>query len=234
MIGRIAGVILHRARDHVLIDVRGVGYIVHVSERTAAGLPPVGQAAALYTELLVREDLLQLFGFPTMLEKEWHRLLTSVQGVGAKVSLAILGTLGPEGLGRAIALGDWSSVRKANGVGPKLAQRVVLELKDKAPSVMALGGALTVDAGDVAAGGEVAEEAGIEPAPSAAPARGAAARQAQAGAHQAMADALSALGNLGYGASEAAGAVAEAQAAEPGAATPALIRAALRLLAPKD
>lgn len=234
MIGRIAGVILHRARDHVLIDVRGVGYIVHVSERTAAGLPPVGQAAALYTELLVREDLLQLFGFPTMLEKEWHRLLTSVQGVGAKVSLAILGTLGPEGLGRAIALGDWSSVRKANGVGPKLAQRVVLELKDKAPSVMALGGALTVDAGDVAAGGKVAEEAGIEPAASAAPARGAAARHAQAGAHQAMADALSALGNLGYGASEAAGAVAEAQAAEPGAATPALIRAALRLLAPKD
>ena len=100
MIGRIAGVILHRARDHVLIDVRGVGYIVHVSERTAAGLPPVGQAAALYTELVVREDLLQLFGFPTMLDKEWHRLLTSVQGVGAKVSLAILkARAGPRGAG---------------------------------------------------------------------------------------------------------------------------------------
>lgn len=239
MIGRIAGVILHRARDQVLIDVRGVGYIIHVSERTAAGLPPVGQAAALYTELLVREDLLQLFGFPTMLEKEWHRLLTSVQGVGAKVSLAILGTLGPEGLGRAIALGDWSSVRKANGVGPKLAQRVVLELKDKAPSVMALGGALTVDAGDVAAGGG-ADAPGIEPGASAASAGGATppaeARPASDGARagQAMADALSALTNLGYGPSEAAGAVAEAQAREPGAAMPALIRAALRLLAPKD
>ncbi|MCG6112109.1 MAG: Holliday junction branch migration protein RuvA [Paracoccus sp.] len=235
MIGRIAGIILHRARDHVLIDVRGVGYIIHVSERTAAGLPPVGQAAALYTELLVREDLLQLFGFPTMLDKEWHRLLTSVQGVGAKVSLAILSTLGPEGLGRAIALGDWSSVRKANGVGPKLAQRIVLELKDKAPSVMALGGALTIDAGDVAAGGG-AEEPGIEPGPSAAPAPGAAARPASGAvlSGQAMADALSALTNLGYGPSEAATAVAEAQAREPAAAMPALIRAALRLLAPKD
>ena len=96
MIGRIAGIILHRARDHVLIDVRGVGYIVHVSDRTAASLPPVGQAVALYTDLMVREDLLQLFGFPSMLEKEWHRLLTGVQGVGAKVSLAILSTLGAE------------------------------------------------------------------------------------------------------------------------------------------
>lgn len=147
MIGRIAGIILHRARDHVLIDVRGIGYIVHLSERTAAGLPPAGQAVALYTELVVREDLLQLFGFPTLLEKEWHKLLTSVQGVGAKVALAVLGTMGAEGLGHAIALGDWSAVRKAPGVGPKLAQRVVLELKDKAPQVMALGGALTVDMG---------------------------------------------------------------------------------------
>lgn len=84
MIGRIAGTILHRAMDHVLIDVRGVGYIVHVSTRTASGLPPVGEACALYTDLLVREDLLQLFGFPTLLEKEWHRLLTSVQGIGAR------------------------------------------------------------------------------------------------------------------------------------------------------
>ncbi|KAB2883135.1 MAG: Holliday junction branch migration protein RuvA, partial [Albidovulum sp.] len=150
MIGRIAGVILHRAMDHVLIDVRGVGYVVHVSQRTAAALPPVGGACALYTELLVREDLLQLFGFPTLLEKEWHRLLTTVQGVGAKASMAILGTLGAEGVGRAIALGDWSSIKAAPGVGPKLAQRVVMELKDKAPTVMALGGALTVDAAPAA------------------------------------------------------------------------------------
>lgn len=229
MIGRIAGVILHRARDHVLIDVRGVGYIVHVSERTAAGLPPVGQAAALYTELVVREDLLQLFGFPTMLDKEWHRLLTSVQGVGAKVSLAILSTLGPEGLGRAIALGDWASVRKANGVGPKLAQRIVLELKDKAPAIMALGGDLTVDAGGQGDDPVIDADTPASPKPAAKP------RAAQDhGNARAVAEALSALTNLGYGPSEAASAVAEAQAREPAAAMPALIRAALRLLAPKD
>ena len=227
MIGRIAGVILHRARDHVLIDVRGVGYIVHVSERTAASLPPAGQAASLYTDLLVREDLLQLFGFPTMLEKEWHRLLTSVQGVGAKVSLAILGTLGPEGLGRAIALGDWSAVRKAQGVGPKLAQRVVLELKDKAPGVMVLGGDLTVDAAD-AGDALVTDDAGANSAPVPLASK-------SSGEHslQATADALSALGNLGYGSSEAAGAVAQAQIATPGLGTSALIRAALKSLAPK-
>ena len=228
MIGRIAGIILHRARDHVLIDVRGVGYIVHVSDRTAASLPPVGQAVALYTDLMVREDLLQLFGFPSMLEKEWHRLLTGVQGVGAKVSLAILSTLGAEGLGRAIALGDWASVRRANGVGPKLAQRVVLELKDKAPSIMALGGTLSVDMGVPA----VDTDAVIEPTgvPAARPAVPSDAMLAA----RATADALSALANLGYAASEAAQAVAEAQAREPTAQTPALIRAALRLLAPKE
>ncbi|TKW66649.1 MAG: Holliday junction branch migration protein RuvA [Paracoccus denitrificans] len=223
MIGRIAGVILHRAPDHVMIDVRGVGYIIHVSERTASGLPPVGQAAALYTDLLVREDLLQLFGFPTLLEKEWHKLLTSVQGIGAKASLAILGTLGAEGLGRAIALGDWSSVRKAPGVGPKLAQRVVLELKDKAPSVMAMGGALTVDAG--ASVIETDAPAASAPAPLAPAASGNAAAQSEA---------LSALTNLGYNPSEAASAVAQAAAADPAAAMPALIRAALRSLAPKE
>ncbi|MCV2447667.1 Holliday junction branch migration protein RuvA [Paracoccus sp. DMF] len=223
MIGRIAGIILHRAQDHVLIDVRGVGYIVHVSERTAAALPPAGQATALYTELLVREDLLQLFGFPTLLEKEWHRLLTSVQGVGAKVGLAILGTLGPEGLARALALGDWSALRKAPGVGPKLAQRVTMELKDKAPAVMAMGGNLTVDPGPL-------------PEPSAEVIETPAARTAPAApsSAQATSDALSALGNLGYAPSEAASAVAEAAAREPQAATAALIRAALRLLAPKE
>lgn len=221
MIGRIAGTILHRGQDQVLIDVRGVGYIVHVSERTSASLPSVGQATALYTELLVREDLLQLFGFPTLLEKEWHRLLTSVQGVGAKVALAILGTLGPEGLARALALGDWSALRKAPGVGPKLAQRVAMELKDKAPAVMAMGGNLTVDPGPLPE-----SEAVLEPSPQPARAAGVSA--------QATSDALSALGNLGYAPSEAARAVAEAATTDPQAPTPALIRAALRLLAPKE
>ncbi|SMG24334.1 MULTISPECIES: Holliday junction branch migration protein RuvA [unclassified Paracoccus (in: a-proteobacteria)] len=224
MIGRIAGIILHRAQDHVLIDVRGVGYIVHVSERTAASLPPAGQATALYTELLVREDLLQLFGFTTLLEKEWHRLLISVQGVGAKVALAILGTLGPEGLSRALALGDWSALRKAPGVGPKLAQRVAMELKDKAPAVMALGGALTVDPGVLA---EPEPAAPTAPAPNTK-------KPAAPSSAQTTADALSALGNLGYAPSEAASAVAEAAAREPEAQTAALIRAALRLLAPKE
>ena len=221
MIGRIAGVILHRAPDHVLIDVRGVGYIVHISERTAASLPPVGQAAALYTDLLVREDLLQLFGFESLLEKEWHKLLTSVQGIGAKASLAILGTLGAEGLGRSITLGDWSAVRKAPGVGPKLAQRVAMELKDKAPAVMAMGGNLTVDPGPLP------QDAGVEATPVQTAAR-------MPSSAQATSDALSALGNLGYAPSEAASAVAEAAAKEPEAATSALIRAALRLLAPKE
>ncbi|MGD9865161.1 MAG: Holliday junction branch migration protein RuvA, partial [Pseudodonghicola sp.] len=142
MIGRLTGRIGYRAEDHVLIDVGGVGYLVYCSDRTLATLPGVGEAVALYTDLVVREDLLQLFGFPTLMEKEWHRLLMSVQGVGAKVSLAILGALGPEGVGRAIALGDWATVKAAKGVGPKTAQRIVLDLKDKAPGVMALGGSI--------------------------------------------------------------------------------------------
>ncbi|MBD3787834.1 MAG: Holliday junction branch migration protein RuvA [Sphingomonadales bacterium] len=220
MIGRIAGTILHRAMDHVLIDVRGVGYIVHVSTRTASALPPVGEACALYTDLLVREDLLQLFGFPTLLEKEWHRLLTSVQGIGAKASLAILGTLGPEGTGRAIALGDWSAIKAAPGVGPKLAQRVVMELKDKAPTVMALGGALSVDTAPM---DEVIETA---PKPRTKPP---AAPRANF-----TAEALSALTNLGYNPSEAAAAVAEASENPEATDTAKLIRTALRLLAPKD
>jgi len=222
MIGRIAGTILHRAMDHVLIDVRGVGYIVHVSARTASALPPVGEACALYTDLLVREDLLQLFGFPTLLEKEWHRLLTSVQGIGAKASLAILGTLGPEGLGRALALGDASAIKAAPGVGPKLAQRVVMELKDKAPTVMAMGGTLTVDTAPSDEVIEATPKPRTRPAPAATP------------KVNFTAEALSALTNLGYNPSEAAGAVAQAAENPEATDTAKLIRAALRLLAPKD
>ncbi|TCO72972.1 Holliday junction branch migration protein RuvA [Rhodovulum euryhalinum] len=218
MIGRIAGRLIHRGPDHVMIDVGGVGYIVQVSDRTLAGLPGPGEAVALYTDLLVREDLLQLYGFPTLLEREWHRLLMGVQGIGAKASMAILGTLGPEGVGRAIALGDWTAIKAAPGVGPKIAQRVVNELKGKAPGVMALGGTLSAVAGEAAASGGVIETlAPMRPASSA----------------SAQAEALSALGNLGYSPSEAARAVAEAAGDAPGADTPALIRAALKLLAPK-
>ena len=223
MIGKISGRIDYRGPDHVLIDVRGVGYIVHVSDRTLAALPAPGETVALYTELLVREDLLQLFGFATLLEKEWHRLLTTVQGVGAKAALAILGTLGVEGVARAITLGDARSIQAAPGIGPKIAQRVVLELKAKAPGVMARGVALSARA--EASGDEV-----IEPLPG--PHKAPAPSPAQ---HRAAftADALSALSNLGYGPGDAAQAVAQAAGEAPEADTAALIRAALKLLAPR-
>ncbi|WP_299153229.1 Holliday junction branch migration protein RuvA [uncultured Tateyamaria sp.] len=217
MIGKLTGRIDYRAADHVLIDVRGVGYLVYCSERTMAGLAGVGQPCALFTDLVVREDLMQLFGFPTLAEKEWHRLLMSVQGVGAKAALAILGTLGTDGVSRAIALGDWSAVKAAKGIGPKIAQRIVLDLKDKAPSVMAMGGTVAQALGEVPAD----ETQVIEPVP------------VQAAPSTAQADALSALGNLGYGPSDAAAAVAQAAGDAPEAETPALIRAALKLLAPK-
>ena len=216
MIGKITGRIDYRSTDHILIDVRGVGYIVFCSERTLAGLPGVGEVCALFTDFVVREDLMQLFGFPTLAEKEWHRLLTSVQGVGAKASLAILGTLGTDGVSRAIALGDWNSIKAAKGIGPKIAQRVVMDLKDKAPSVMAMGGTLAQANGE--ADGEVIET------PTASPVMQNQSTQAEA---------LSALGNLGYGPGDAAGAVAQAAGEMPTAETPALIRAALKLLAPK-
>lgn len=228
MIGKLTGRLDYKALDHVMIDVRGVGYIVYCSDRTMATLPAVGEAVQLYTELLVREDLMQLFGFTSLVEKEWHRLLTSVQGVGAKVSLAILSALGPDGVSRAIALGDWATVKAAKGVGPKTAQRIVLDLKDKAPSVMAMGGTVT----DALNGPEL--DGVVEPLeePPAKPARTSKAK-APSGAAAASAGALSALGNLGYGPSDAAAAVAEAAAANPDAGEAELIRAALRLLAPK-
>ena len=229
MIGKITGVVDYRASDHVLIDVRGVGYIVHVSERTLAGLPGSGQPVALYTEMILREDLMQLIGFPTLLDKEWFRLLTTVQGVGAKAALAILGTLGAEGAGRAITLGDARAVQAAPGVGPKLAQRIVLELKSKAPAVMAAGMALaaTADGGDLA---EVLEAA---PAATVKPARRAAEPKAPPPRMAYVADALSALTNLGYATGDAAEAVAVVSGEAPEADTAALIRLALKRLAPK-
>lgn len=204
MIGKITGRIDHRGPDHVLVEAGGLGYIVHCSDRTLAGLPGEGEVVALYTELLVREDLMQLFGFPTLLEREWHRLLMTVQGVGAKAALAVLGTLGPDGLMRALSTGDATAFRAAPGVGPKLAQRIVLELKSKSPAMV-----------------------GTLPRPAPLPGRAAA---PQAG--DATADALSALTNLGYAPTEAAMAISTA-AAEGAEGAAALIRAALRLLAPK-
>jgi len=216
MIGKLSGRVDYRSSDHVMLDVRGVGYMVYCSDRTLASLPAAGEPVALYTDLLVREDLLQLFGFTSLVEKEWHRLLMSVQGIGAKASLSILGVLGPDGVSRAIALGDWTSLKAAKGVGPKTAQRVVIELKDKAPGMMAmLGGAPQIhDPGDVI---EVSvPTARPEHIPSA------------------QADALSALENLGYAPGEAAAAVAEIDGEMTGADAAVLIRAALKKLAPKS
>lgn len=219
MIGRLAGRIDYRADDHVLIDVRGVGYLVYCSDRTMQALPRAGEHVALYTDLLVRDDLMQLFGFTTLQEKEWHRLLMTVQGVGAKASLAILGALGPDGVGRAIALGDWNSVKAAKGIGPKTAQRVVNELKDKAPQVMAMSASPTPTPAPETAVDDVIEAVDVPaPAPVATPG--------------AQAEALSALTNLGYAPGEAAGAVAQASGDAPEADTGDLIRRALRLLAP--
>ena len=213
MIGKISGRLDYRAADHVLIDTGGVGYLVYCSERTLAVMPATGGAVALYTELVVREDLLQLFGFPTLAEREWHRLLTTVQGVGAKAALSILGTLGAEGASRAIALGDVNAIRAAPGIGPKIAQRVILELKGKAPAVMAMGlrgsAPLIVPDGTMPFSENVAvidDDAG------------------------ASADALSALVNLGYSPGEAAGAVA--QVGDLGDAGD-VIRAALKVLGAK-
>ena len=225
MIGKLSGRLDWRGSDQVLIDVRGVGYIVHVNDRTLAAMPALGEAVALYTDLMVREDLLQLFGFATLIDKEWHRLLITVQGVGAKAALAMMGALGAEGVARAITLGDARAIQAAPGVGPKLAQRVILELKSKAPSLMARGPNLsgTAEVGEVI---EPAAPRRTAPPPTAANT----AARARAGF---TADALSALLNLGYGQSDAAQAVATAAMDAPEADTATLIRAALRLLAPR-
>lgn len=224
MIGKLTGRVDYKASDHVLLDVGGVGYVVFCAQPTLALLPAAGGMAALYTDLVVREDLLQLYGFATLAEREWHRLLTSVQGVGAKAALAISGTLGADNLARAIALGDWNAVKAAPGVGPKLAQRVVNELKDKAPQVMAMGaaGARRAEMDEA----DVIEPSSQTPTPrprAPAPDTGAAAR----------ADALSALANLGYAPGEAASAIAEVMGDEPDANVSDLIRRALKKLAPK-
>jgi len=214
MIGKITGRVDYVAEDHVLIEAGGIGYIVHCAAPTLAAMPEPGEVTALYTELMVREDLMQLIGFRTVGEREWHRLLTSVQGVGARMSLAILGALGANGVSRALALGDSAAIRAAPGVGPKLAARIVNELGDKAPGVMALG-----------AQGRRAASAGAMPAPAAAGSAPVVLPDDAA----VTADALSALVNLGYDRMQAARAVAEA--ADAGAEnSAALIKAALKTL----
>ncbi len=143
MIAKLRGLLDSFSADHAVIDVAGVGYLVAASTRTLSGLGAIGSEVVLHTEMQVSEDAIRLIGFSTAEERDWFRLLTSVQGVGSRVALGILSALSGDELHRAIASGDKAMVARAQGVGPKLAQRIVNELKDKAGGVV-LGGATTV------------------------------------------------------------------------------------------
>jgi Holliday junction DNA helicase RuvA len=222
MIGRLRGRVDYKTHDHFLLDVNGVGYLIFCSERTLAEIPVDGEFTTIYTDLLVREDLMQLFGFLSQVEKEWYRLLMSVQGVGAKASLAILSALGEDGVSRSIALGDWTSIKSAKGIGPKTAQRVVNELKDKAAHVMSIVPNEIGERENKIDEGEVVERIDDQP-----PINLAASNKT------AQADALSALQNLGYSPSESAAAVAKILHESSDLSTEELIRNSLKMLSPK-
>ena len=204
MIGKLKGTIEEIGDDYVLVDVHGVCYIAHCSVRTLSRLGSVGEAVVLFIETYVREDQLKLFGFMSALEREWFNLLQSVQGVGSRVALGVLSTLTPSDLANAIALQDKAAVARAPGVGPKVATRIVTELKNKAPAF----------AGEASANIGLKQELGEGVAPSA------------------VADAVSALTNLGYTRDHAANAVAAAlKAAGEDADSGKLIRLGLKELA---
>src|SRR6202051_2499478 len=149
MIGKLKGVIDSYGEDSVILDVNGVGYLVHCSGRTLQELPRVGEAATLSIETYVREDQIRLFGFLTGVERTWFRLLQTVQGVGAKVAFAVLGTLKPADLANAVATRDKAMIARSPGVGPKVAERIVNELKDKAPAYADIDPAVVRLAGDI-------------------------------------------------------------------------------------
>ena len=134
MIGKLKGIVDSYGADYIILDVGGVGYQVHCSARTLQALPAHGEAATLSIETYVREDQIKLFGFASDIEREWFRLLQTVQGVGAKVALSVLGTLKVSDLASAIAMRDKAAIARSPGVGPKVAERIVTELKDKAPA----------------------------------------------------------------------------------------------------
>ena len=199
MIGKLKGVVDEIAEDHVIMDVHGVGYVAFCGTGTLSNLPGPGETAVLFIETFVREDQLKLFGFASTLEREWFRLLQSVQGVGAKVSLAVLSTLSPSELANAITLRDAVMISRAPGVGKKVGERIVTELKNKAPATAAIG--LKRELGE-----------GLAAAP--------------------IADAVSALVNLGYSRDQAANTVAAAvKDAGENAASATLIRLGLKELA---
>ena len=144
MIAHLKGRLDATGIDHAVIDVGGVGYLVGASARTLSALGPIGEAAMLHTEMLVSEDSIRLVGFAHAAERDWFRLLTGVQGVGARVALAILSAFEPGDLSRAVAAQDKAMVARANGVGPKLAERIVRELKDKIGGIaLSIGGGAT-------------------------------------------------------------------------------------------
>jgi Holliday junction DNA helicase RuvA len=203
MIGKLKGLIDSYGEDFIILDVNGVGYQVHCSARTLQALPAPGEAVTLAIETHVREDQIRLFGFQYDIEREWFRLLQTVQGVGAKVALAVLSTFKSGDLASAIAIGDKAMIKRAPGVGPKVAERIVIELKDKAPAYSDLDPAV------IRLSGELSEKRAPQPAR----------------------DAVSALVNLGYGQPQAAAAIAAAsRAAGEGAETPQLIRLGLKEL----
>lgn len=204
MIGKLKGVVDSYGEDFVIVDVHGVGYVVFCSSRTLQALSPPGEAVTLAIETQVREDAIRLFGFRSDIERDWFRELQNVQGVGAKVALAILSTLEPGALATAIATGDKGQIARANGVGPKLAQRICAELKDKAPAFGLVDPALVHLSG--------AAQANALPRP--------------------VGDAISALTNLGYPQAQAQAAVAAAvKALGDGAEAGQLIRQGLKELA---
>jgi Holliday junction DNA helicase RuvA len=131
MIARLAGTLVETTPDGAVLDVGGVGYLVQASSRTLEAIGPIGGSVTLLTELQVREDSMTLFAFGSPGEREAFRQLTSVQGVGGRVALAILSVLGPDDLARAVSSGDKAMIARANGVGPKLAQRIAMELQGK-------------------------------------------------------------------------------------------------------
>jgi holliday junction DNA helicase RuvA len=204
MIGKLKGMIDSYGEDYVILDVGGVGYQVHCSARTLQDLPASGQPATLSIETYVREDQIKLFGFMSDTEREWFRLLQTVQGVGARVALSVLGTLKPGELASAIALRDKAMVARTPGVGPKVAERIVTELKDKAPAHAELDPAV------VRLSGALDDRRAPQP----------------------VADAVSALVNLGYGHPQAAAAIAAAaREAGEGSDAAKLIRLGLKELA---
>ena len=208
MIGKLRGTVDAVGVDHAIIDVGGVGYEVACSSRTLAALPPAGEAVTLSIETHVREDAIKLYGFLTESERSWFRLLQSVQGVGSKVALSVLGTLDTAQIAQAIALQDRAMMARAPGVGPKVALRIVNELKDKAPPLAISAAGLAGTAG--------ASADGAKPDAST----------------SAVAEAISALLNLGYAQVQANAAVSAAlQKAGDPPRTENLIRLALKELA---